>query len=451
MLKKIGLARECESPENPGELEKRVALFPQEIKKLIDAGAEVQVEKNAGIKLGIEDSEYESMGAKIVDFEELYQDKDLVIKFKGPSLESIPLMQPGTVLFCMAHFHSYPDRAKLLEKHQINVIAMEFVEYTSDPTTDDELIGKHAANALLDEAIDSNSLLERDVAFVGFSELIMGAMRRAANLNPKSVTLYPENEQANAKINSKTNPSQIILSQETEIESNFNLKKYKTEKGKLTLEYAKMVQREPKRLFRKIQCLHETGQAGAQYGLDLFLQQHPEKKSSDIKVVVIGYGNVAAGAIDQVLSQNVHSVKVLSRRHSHISEIDEFIKDADVIVNGAELPVALRGKLYLITSEHRKNLLKKGTVVIDLVGGSATNRSPVEDVIQCTFLTEPHFELDGISFAALWGWPMMGFEKESAAKYSKQILDILLGEDRLVEGLDSLSASVKPALVCGPF
>ena len=90
-------------------------------------------------------------------------------------------------------------------------------------------------------------------------------------------------------------------------------------------------------------------------------------------------------------------------------------------------------------------------MVIDLVGGSATNRSPVEDIVECSYLTDPHFSRDGVTFSGLWGWPMMGMMKESAVKYSGQILEVLLGKENLLKGLRCLAPGVKPALVCGPF
>lgn len=125
MYKIIGLAKEVESPENPGALEQRVALIPADVKKLIDAGSTVFVEEDAGIGVGFSNEEYLHAGATIVSHEDLYTNKDLIVKFKGPAMESIPKMKSGSTLFCMAHFHSFPDRAKLLEDHQINVIAME--------------------------------------------------------------------------------------------------------------------------------------------------------------------------------------------------------------------------------------------------------------------------------------------------------------------------------------
>ena len=87
-------------------------------------------------------------------------------------------------------------------------------------------------------------------------------------------------------------------------------------------------------------------------------------------------------------------------------------------------------------------------MVIDLVGGSPTNRSAVESVMTCTFLTDPYFEEEGVLFSALWGWPMMGMMKESGDKYSSQILSVLIEDDELVvTGIEDSTESIKGAMV----
>jgi hypothetical protein len=106
---------------------------------------------------------------------------------------------------------------------------------------------------------------------------------------------------------------------------------------------------------------------------------------------------------------------------------------------------------FLISNQHLKELMPDGSVVIDLVGGSKTNRSPVEPVIACSFLTAPSFVQDGITVSALWGWPMMGMMRETAIRYSGQICDVLIGRERLIDGLGALTPGVAQALVCGPF
>ena len=48
----IALAKETESPENPGALEKRVALIPEHIRLLVEKGLSVFVEMGAGEGIG---------------------------------------------------------------------------------------------------------------------------------------------------------------------------------------------------------------------------------------------------------------------------------------------------------------------------------------------------------------------------------------------------------------
>ena len=71
MYTTIGLAKEVESPENPGALEKRVALIPDDVKKLIETGCNVDVEDGAGDGVGFSNDEYEAIGANIVSHQDL--------------------------------------------------------------------------------------------------------------------------------------------------------------------------------------------------------------------------------------------------------------------------------------------------------------------------------------------------------------------------------------------
>ena len=69
----IALAKEIESPENPGALEKRVALVPADIGRLTQAGIKVYVEYGAGEGIGFSDREYEQNSAIMQTPEEIYR------------------------------------------------------------------------------------------------------------------------------------------------------------------------------------------------------------------------------------------------------------------------------------------------------------------------------------------------------------------------------------------
>lgn len=464
MIKIIGIAKERESPENPGALEQRVALIPKDVKQLIDFGCDVFVEEAAGEGIGFTDREYEKAGAVIESSTDIYAGKDMVIKFKGPAMEDIPLMKPGTILFCMAHFHSFPERAALLEKHNINVVAMEQITESPEKVSDDTIAGRMAVFHCMEPIIRRNLVPVTDVGVLGMDAKMQHVIRRLGDYNTKTLRLFQDNVHVDAFEHLGQNALYVYNSADFDIPDYtlnylrdkkctlFDIHNFERNYKKKALEYYRSFSPPSQFGMRRIQCLHETGMAGARYGLKLLREDSVETKKADEAVVsVLGYGNVGMGAIDECYRQKVPIIHILGRMNTHKDKITPFLEEANLVVNGAEQPVELRGKNYLVTNEHVKNVLKNGSVVIDLIGGSATNRSPVEPVVECTYLTDPHFEQDSVLISALWGWPMMGMMRETAIRYSGQIIDVLLNEEKLIEGINDLPPGVKPALVCGPF
>lgn len=464
MYKTIGLAKEIESPENPGALEHRVALIPNDVKQLVDYGCNVFVEFGAGEGVGFSDDEYLNAGAILQTNEELYQNKDLIIKFKGPAMDSIPLMRPGCTLFCMAHFNSFPKRARLLEDSKINVVAMEYVVQSPEDLPKELVLGFLAADNCIELDLRRAGVDMDEFHVIGYNQRLSGVIRRLMNHSPASLTLHPVNIEIeelgilthNSVIvyDSTTfeDPQKLVESLTEKGARLYDVKFFVKEHGKVALKYYRHVNPAPKFGKRKIEALHETGRAGARYGLKLLKEESTKQKSAtNVTATILGYGNVGMGAIEECYDAGVRNIHILGKAQTKKGAIEHYLEQSDLIVNGAEQPAHLRGVNYLVTREHSKNLLQKGTVVIDLVGGSATNRSAVENVIECTYLTNPHFVEDGIIFSALWGWPMMGFMRETAIKYSAQIADILIGDDQFIKGLDYLAPGVEQALVCGKF
>ncbi len=458
----IAVVREIESPENPGGLEKRVSIVPHDVKKLVEAGAELFVEHGAGEGVGFDDAEYIAAGATMQSAEEIYQDKDLIIKFKGPSLDSIKLMRPGSTLLCMAHFDSFPDRAAMLEKRQINVVAMEEILESPKVQTDETILARTAMAAALQPFADNNTLGGLKIRIMKWSSRIAPAIRRAGNRDPKSLRIICGKSCFSGL--DAAGPDSLFFYDSNDLDNDlllqnledsgshmFDLADFERKHGQRAISQWRATHEPNEFGLRRIQCLHQTGQAGARYGLKLLQQNKPDLDLSKAQVVVLGYGNVGQGAIHEIFDHGVENIAVLGRVHTNTGRIDYWLRDVDLVVNGADQPLHLRGKNYLVTNQHLKTIIPDGSVIIDLVGGSPTNRSPIEPVLSCTFLTEPHFVQDGVTISALWGWPMMGMMRETAITYSGQIVDVLTGYERLIDGLDDLAPGVKRALVCGPF
>lgn len=460
-IKTIGLAKETESPENPQALEKRVALIPKDVSSLVRHGCTVFFERDAGKQIGYQDSEYEKVGAVLQGPRKIYVNKDMLVKLKGPALINIEAMRKGSILFCMAHFRSFPKRARLLENQQINVIAMEEIFESPKFIPDEILLSKCFVQRVLDnQSISRDSI---NIGFLGFHSKLVGGIRRAGNRNTNSLTIYQESVHRSELLHLGANAfyfydaryfkhEGLLTFLRNESCQLFDLDSFESSNGLAAIQEYRETHLPHEFGLRKIQCLRETGVAGARYGFELLKNISPKKKAAHAtNVVVLGYGNVGMGAIEECYQQGVRAIHILSRQNTSRERIVSYLSNADLIINGAEQPPKLRGKNYLVTSEHVENVIRKGSVVIDLIGGSEENRSPVEDVLKCTFLTDPHFIKNGIFFSALWGWPMMGMLRESTIKYSRQIVEVLIGRDKLIEGLTTLSASTKPALVCGPY
>jgi len=459
----IALVKEIESPENPGGLEKRVALIPSDVGRLVEAGIKVYVERGAGDGVGFSDDEYVVNNAIMQTAEQIYVNKSLIIKFKGPALTSIEQMSEGCTLFCMAHFNSYPDRAKLLQDKRINVIAMEEICESPKFEQDHKILARVAMRTVLAPFIKAQSIGDLQVRVIGWSERLRGGIKRAGNRSPRSLQViqptlaYDELDAVGPNAlyfydsQSFNDQQDILLPLHNAGTHLFDLNEFERENGQQAMSAYRDSHPPQKFGLRRIQCLHETGQAGARYGMSLLREYKQSVDVANIKAVILGYGNVGQGALDELHQQGVKHIHVLGRAQTTKESIGYWLKDVDIVINGAEQSPELRGKNFLITNQHVKELIPENSVVIDLVGGSATNRSPVEPVINCSFLTQPYFVQDGVLISSLWGWPMMGMMRETAIRYSGQITDVLICHEKLIDGLDKLTPGVKRALVCGPF
>jgi proton-translocating NAD(P)+ transhydrogenase subunit alpha len=120
----------------PGE--NRVACVPDVTSKLIKAGFQVQIEKDAGINAGFTNEQYTKAGAKVIDnLNELYSTADIVFKVQRPldhpkaGENEIELMKEGTILITFLYPLNFPDAAKLCAQKKVNVISMDMIPRTT--------------------------------------------------------------------------------------------------------------------------------------------------------------------------------------------------------------------------------------------------------------------------------------------------------------------------------
>src|SRR5580765_7577098 len=85
-------------PRETAAGERRVALVPESIKKLIQAGYEVAVEAGAGDAAGFPDTTYQEAGAALEsDRRTLVGSADLLLKVTAPTADEVAAMKSGAI------------------------------------------------------------------------------------------------------------------------------------------------------------------------------------------------------------------------------------------------------------------------------------------------------------------------------------------------------------------
>ncbi|MEA3494112.1 MAG: hypothetical protein U9R38_07000 [Candidatus Margulisiibacteriota bacterium] len=187
---KIGIAKE----NRP--LEKRVIISPPELAK-IAARNEVIVEKGAGVGIGIIDSDYEKIGAKIGTPEEVYA-CDLVVRIKEPNEKEVGMMKQGGVLLSMMHIRCNIELENNLKKKKAIAVPIENI--------------KNPFGKRMVEAVEESGRIGMEYSFklwgkdpefanvkiMGYGNISVGAIRCAsrkrANVTILNRKHYPEME-----------------------------------------------------------------------------------------------------------------------------------------------------------------------------------------------------------------------------------------------------------------
>lgn len=437
-MQRVGLAAEHASPEDPAGSEIRVALMPAAVGRLHDDGRDVAVESDAGARMGFSDEDYRAAGATIVSRRELYRDRDAVVKIKGPSHAELATMDPGSTLICMAHVKSIPERAAICDERAINLLALELV--TERPPRGEAYVRSRLAMQRL-LAADGRPPAELRIAFAGFDRDAFGALQHAARAHPRSLQMLASAAAAvpRAPGGGRDDDATLVVDPGALAEAAAQIPA-----GEVEPELARLPAR------RKVESLHETGRAGARFGLDLAVRTNDALgAASDARVTVLGYGNVAFGALDECVRSGVPRVHIRTERTTEHALLRPHLADSDVIVNGID------GRddpeSYVVTNDDLGSVIRPGTVVVDLVGGSASNRGAVEPIVECTTPDDPYFVVDGVYLSSVWGWPLVGFARESMERYSEQILRMLILEERVLDGLEEAPDGIRRALVAGPL
>ena len=105
---RIGVPREIKNHEY------RVGLVPSSVLELTQRGHEVWIERGAGVGAGIQDGDYEAVGARLVETAaEVFANAEMIVKVKEPLAVERAMLRPGQLLF--TYLHLAPDLAQTRE------------------------------------------------------------------------------------------------------------------------------------------------------------------------------------------------------------------------------------------------------------------------------------------------------------------------------------------------
>ena len=107
----------------PGE--RRVALVPETVQKLKQAGLEVLVEKGAGDRAWFPDDAYTEAGATVTTTDNLYATADVVLTVTRPDEAALGLLRPGQAVIGMLAPLTDPHLARTLAERGVTAISLD--------------------------------------------------------------------------------------------------------------------------------------------------------------------------------------------------------------------------------------------------------------------------------------------------------------------------------------
>lgn len=139
-------------PKEVHQDERRVALVPSAIGKLVNAGHEVVVETGAGEQASYMDEEYTEAGARIASsLDELYDKANVILKVRPPKehpqagKHEVDLYPQGSLLISFLEVLREPEIANNLVAQKISAFALETVPRISRAQSMDALSSQASA------------------------------------------------------------------------------------------------------------------------------------------------------------------------------------------------------------------------------------------------------------------------------------------------------------------
>jgi len=121
---KVGVARETA----PGE--RRVALVPEALGRLVSAGHEILVEAGAGAGCFLPDQAYAEAGATVLPTDELYAQAEVILRVQKPSAEEVARLRSGQILIGFLQPLLDPGLMATLAERGVTAVSLDLIPRT---------------------------------------------------------------------------------------------------------------------------------------------------------------------------------------------------------------------------------------------------------------------------------------------------------------------------------
>lgn len=115
-------------PKETAEYEKRVAVSPETVKKLVGVGATVTIETEAGSFSSFTDAAYKNAGAKIAKTHaDTVKTADIILRVQAPTKDELKDIRKGALLIAMLAPFANKTILQDCAKQKVDAFSMEFV------------------------------------------------------------------------------------------------------------------------------------------------------------------------------------------------------------------------------------------------------------------------------------------------------------------------------------
>ena len=150
---KVGAVKEI----LPGE--RRVALVPDTVTKLVAAKLEVSIQAGAGSEAFYSDDAYQKAGATLVaDGGRILSDADAVLKVQPPSVDEVAALKPGAILISFLQPSAQADVVKALASQRVTAFSLELVPRISRAQSMDALSSQAGVSGYKSVLLAANRL-----------------------------------------------------------------------------------------------------------------------------------------------------------------------------------------------------------------------------------------------------------------------------------------------------